>query len=76
MVSDVLLTPATYSVLQAVPVNWWPIAEVEKGIADATGRCMADVRGRLSQLRRLGLVESRRVQTIKPQIEVRRIVSE
>jgi len=76
MPTDVTLSPATYKVLQAVPVNWWPIVEVEKGIADATGRCLADVRGRLTQLRRLGLVESRRVQTIKPQIEVRRIVSE
>lgn len=73
MVDDVLLTPATYRVLERVPSNWFDEQTARDAIARSLGLTVASVTQSLSHLCRLRLVERRRRNTIAPVTEIRRI---
>lgn len=73
---DIQLTPETYDVLKLVPYEWSDEAVVVSGIVQQKIYSALDVRRRLDHLKKVGLVERRRRQTIAVQLEIRRIAKE
>lgn len=73
MVSEPLLEPDTFKVLERVPVAWWQEGHVCLEIAIALSQSQTSVKQRIAHLISLGLVERRRRQTIEPATEIRKV---
>lgn len=70
---EILLTAMTYDVLKRVPYEWVAEAVAIQCIATALAVSPRSVAQRIVGLRKEGLIELRRRQTIDPYFELRRI---
>lgn len=73
MPAELTLTPADYEVYKAIPEVWWDENVVGAEIAQRTNQRSGVVLRRIASFVRVGIVERRRVHTIAPKMEIRRV---
>ena len=71
-----LLTAGTYDVLKHIPDAWWDELAAIDGLKAVTRRSTADIKRRLTELRKRGLIERRQLTTGVRPFELRRVAKD
>jgi hypothetical protein len=73
MPDQLTLTPGDYEVFKRIPEVWWDENVVGAEIALRLEQRSGAVLRRIASFVRVGIVERRRVHTIAPKMEIRRV---